>query len=253
MSNLATLALQRENGAQAAVLADEALALFRELRDQDGIARSVLKLGIVADHHGDTEAALAQLSDSLALFHSLGNKGHAAECLELLAGILGASGRAEQAARLFGAAERLIELIGLVPPPADRRHYERNVASVRARLGESTFASAWAGGRALSFDEAFACAVEEVAEVRVSHGGPAPGSRAGAGGSGSRRRLAGGLTEREAEVLRLVARGKTNRQIAEDLVLSERTVAHHLGSIFSRLGVSSRAAATAWVLRTGIA
>ena len=54
-------------------------------------------------------------------------------------------------------------------------------------------------------------------------------------------------------MLRLVARGKTNRQIAEELVLSERTVAHHLGSIFSRLGVSSRAAATAWLLRTGLA
>jgi DNA-binding CsgD family transcriptional regulator len=56
---------------------------------------------------------------------------------------------------------------------------------------------------------------------------------------------AGGLTARELEVLRLVAAGKTNRAIAADLVLSEKTVARHVSNIFGKLGVSSRAAATA--------
>jgi DNA-binding CsgD family transcriptional regulator len=54
-----------------------------------------------------------------------------------------------------------------------------------------------------------------------------------------------GLTARELEVLRLVAAGKTNRSIAEDLFLSEKTVARHVSNIFAKLGVSSRAAATA--------
>jgi DNA-binding NarL/FixJ family response regulator len=53
------------------------------------------------------------------------------------------------------------------------------------------------------------------------------------------------LTARELEVLRLVAAGKTNRAIAADLVLSEKTVARHVSNIFGKLGVSSRAAATA--------
>ena len=57
---------------------------------------------------------------------------------------------------------------------------------------------------------------------------------------------AGGLTARELEVLRLVATGKTNRSIAADLFLSEKTVARHVSNIFSKLGVSSRAAATAY-------
>ena len=56
----------------------------------------------------------------------------------------------------------------------------------------------------------------------------------------------GGLTARELEVLRLVAAGKTNRAIAADLVLSEKTVARHVSNIFAKLGVSSRAAATAY-------
>ncbi|WP_426363790.1 LuxR C-terminal-related transcriptional regulator [Streptomyces sp. E-08] len=63
---------------------------------------------------------------------------------------------------------------------------------------------------------------------------------------GSRRRLPGGLTAREAEVLRLVASGGTNREIARTLVISEHTVARHLNNIFAKLGVGSRAAATAY-------
>ncbi len=57
---------------------------------------------------------------------------------------------------------------------------------------------------------------------------------------------AGGLTARELEVLRLVAAGKTNRVIAADLFLSEKTVARHVSNIFTKLGLSSRAAATAY-------
>jgi len=66
-------------------------------------------------------------------------------------------------------------------------------------------------------------------------------------------RLPGGLSEREAEVLRLVASGKTNRGIAAELYLSEKTVARHLSNIFTKLGVGSRAAATAFATREGIA
>ncbi len=56
----------------------------------------------------------------------------------------------------------------------------------------------------------------------------------------------GGLTPRELEVLRLVAAGKSNRQIARELVVSEHTVARHLQNIFAKLGVSSRTAASAF-------
>jgi DNA-binding NarL/FixJ family response regulator len=58
--------------------------------------------------------------------------------------------------------------------------------------------------------------------------------------------LPDGLTPREAEVLRLVAAGKTNRDIAVELVISEHTVARHLQNLFAKIGVSSRAAATAY-------
>jgi len=64
---------------------------------------------------------------------------------------------------------------------------------------------------------------------------------------------AGGLSGRETEVLRLVATGKTNKQIAAELSLSEHTISRHLQNIFAKLGVSSRAAATAFAFDHGLA
>jgi DNA-binding NarL/FixJ family response regulator len=62
-----------------------------------------------------------------------------------------------------------------------------------------------------------------------------------------------GLTAREAGVLRLVAAGKTNREVAAELVISEHTVARHMQNIFAKLDVSSRAAATAFAFEHGLA
>ena len=63
---------------------------------------------------------------------------------------------------------------------------------------------------------------------------------------------AGGLTSREVEVLRLIARGKTNRAIAGDLGISEKTVARHISNIFVKLDLSTRAAATAYAFTHGL-
>jgi DNA-binding NarL/FixJ family response regulator len=71
--------------------------------------------------------------------------------------------------------------------------------------------------------------------------------------SGDRTASLGGLTARELEILTLVATGKTNRAIANDLVISEKTVARHLSNIFDKLGVSSRSAVTAFAYEHGLA
>ena len=63
---------------------------------------------------------------------------------------------------------------------------------------------------------------------------------------------AGGLSDRELEVLRLVADGRSNREVAEALVISEHTVARHLQNIFAKLGVDSRTAAASWGFQHGV-
>src|SRR5262245_43696950 len=103
---------------------------------------------------------------------------------------------------------------------------------------------------AMSPDEAIAYALAEPPEAEQT---------GGAGGglqhppSGPQTERPGGLTPREVQVLQFVAAGKTNRQIAAELFLSDKTVGHHLASIYAKLGVSSRAAATAFALRHRLA
>ena len=67
-----------------------------------------------------------------------------------------------------------------------------------------------------------------------------------------KRELPAGLSEREAEVLSLAVRGLSNRQIAEALVVSPKTVGHHLESIYSKIGVSTRVGATLFALQHGL-
>src|SRR4029453_9053752 len=70
--------------------------------------------------------------------------------------------------------------------------------------------------------------------------------------SGKPERAADGLTAREVQVLALVAKGKSNREIAAELVISDRTVARHMSNIFTKLGVSTRTAASAYAFQRGL-
>jgi DNA-binding NarL/FixJ family response regulator len=98
--------------------------------------------------------------------------------------------------------------------------------------------------RGLGDDESAAIELETAHQVFVQLGAVRDVERVDAL---SRRRPApGGLTDREVQVVAAVAKGRTNREIAAELVISEKTVARHLSNIFTKLGVSSRAAATAY-------
>jgi len=116
-------------------------------------------------------------------------------------------------------------------------------------------ASAWEAGRSLRAEQALDAAQESLEVGLASAGGD--GAFAHAAGTSavySHRQISSSarLTEREGEVLRLVARGLSTRQIASELVISEKTVGRHLDNIYAKLGVSSRAAATALALREGL-
>jgi DNA-binding CsgD family transcriptional regulator len=115
--------------------------------------------------------------------------------------------------------------------------------TVRAALGEARFAAACAAGRALPLLEVLAEA-ERGAASPFEAGGD---ERAGRSGTPFR------LTARELEVLRLVAAGNTNRQIAAALFVSQRTAATHVSHILGKLGVGSRSEASACAVRYGLA
>ncbi len=188
LRQLGNIAIEQADYWQAAVIFEESLTLVRELGDQDGVAGALNAVGEMARLQGDYEWAAALYDESLAIRRELGNRfrtalvlhnrGYvalrqddarqasaffeeslalyrqlkmaegSAECLAGLAGIAGVEGQSERAARLFGAAEALLEAIGSNLAVADQAEWDHNVAIVRNELDKETFAAAWAEGRA---------------------------------------------------------------------------------------------------------
>ncbi len=189
---------------------------------------------------GDAVAARRLYQESLTqLFEFNVYKENIAASLEGLAALEAGRGAPRQAARLWGAAEALREAIGAPMHPVNRASYEQAIALARAKLGEQTFRAAWAEGRGISPEQALA--TQEPVTGQVS---PIPPSTARQPSA----RAPAGLTKRELEVLRLLTAGLTNRQIAERLVVSLPTVNTHVASIFNKLGVNSRSAATRYAV-----
>ena len=159
-------------------------------------------------------------------------------------------GAAAWASHLWGAAETLggstrdwrpFDLFTLFTTLGEHTDYERTLAAVRAELGEQAWAFVWAEGQTMTPEQAITEQAHLLAPGRTDkagtnqHKSPAPA-------------YPNDLTEREMEVLRLVARGLTDAQVAEALIISPRTVNAHLRTIYSKLGITSRHAATLFVL-----
>jgi DNA-binding NarL/FixJ family response regulator len=121
--------------------------------------------------------------------------------------------------------------MGVPIPASSRTGYEHSVSAARTQLDEEAFASAWAQGRGISPEQAIAAREVEPAPAIPLQ----PPTR-------THLPYPNDLTAREVEVIRLVAQGLTNAQIAEQLVLSPHTVHSHVRSILSKLGVSTRGA-----------
>ena len=144
-------------------------------------------------------------------------------------------GQSERAARLLGAAWGVAESLG-VRYLAHHIHAERVLAAARSQLDDDAFETAWAEGQALSIEQA-------VAEARRLLAAPAAASVS----DWSPR-----LSPRELDVLRLLVVGHHDREIAEALRVSPRTVQTHVASLFAKFGVNSRVEVTAIAVRRGL-
>jgi DNA-binding NarL/FixJ family response regulator len=142
-----------------------------------------------------------------------------------------------RSARLWGAAEVLRESVGMHISPIERADYEHRVAAARAKLGAESFASAWAQGRTMTPEQALTMQGSLSTTIVNTPSSPYPA----------------GLTTREVGVLRLVAKGLTNAEIAQELGLSGKTIAHHLTHIFNKTTSENRAAAAAFAIHHGLA
>jgi hypothetical protein len=147
--------------ARAAASYAESLDLFQDLGNMWGIAAVQLALGYLALAQGDAPQAAACFTESLVRYRELGHQEGISVCLAGAAGAAGGLGQPARAARLFGAAEGLRARIGALGQPIERATHEQSVARVRAQLDQETFAAAWAAGRAMTLEQASACALGE--------------------------------------------------------------------------------------------
>jgi predicted ATPase/DNA-binding CsgD family transcriptional regulator len=202
-------------------------------------AAALEALGTCAREQGDPYRAARLFAESLVLVRDNGDPIVLVNTLKSLGAVAAAQGAAEQAARLFGATEALRERYGIELHPTERPRLARAIAPARAQLPEAVFTAAWAEGRVLPVEQAIAEALA-VADDMIATPSPNPAA-------------SHGLTPRELEVLRLVAAGPSNREIAESLFLSERTVENHVRHILIKLDLPSRTAAAGYAIRRGLA
>lgn len=239
---LGELHLAQGEVAQARKLFEQSLATFKEMGSRVDMAEFQVSLARVLVLLGDVVTARALYQESLATLIEIDDKEPIPACLEGLGTVIAKQGTPQEAARLWGRAEALRKAIDAPIPPVYWPVHESAVAVVRAQLDEKTFTEAWAEGWSMTLEQVL------TAPQPLTHPEPAPAAPP----SDPVSRFVpapvtsspAGLTAREVEVLRLVAQGLTDAQIAAWLVISPHTVHAHLSSIYSKLGISSRSAAT---------
>ncbi len=146
--------------------------------------------------------------------------------------------------RLYAAAASLHRVSGVREPQDKHPEQLARLDGFRSRLGQADFAAAWEAGSALS-REAVIAEAAALAEQLAS-------SLPAATQNGTAASYPAGLSEREVEVLRLVAAGLTNAQVAERLFISPRTVNAHLNRIYGKLNVTGRGAAIRFAADHGL-
>jgi ATP/maltotriose-dependent transcriptional regulator MalT len=221
---------------QARTCATEHLALSRAIGYQPGIISTLFLLGRFALEEGNVTRARELFDEGLTLLREKNENVLLAVTTSLqgMGVTLVALGRLAEAVRLWGAAETLCPLL-----PEERSLVARARATARAGLGDEVFTAAWAEGQAMTLEQALA------AIQHIVHADQPPTQD-------HHQHSFYDLTPREQEVLRLVARGLSDAQIAEKLVISPRTVNAHLRSIYTKLQISSRNAATYVALEHGL-
>jgi predicted ATPase/DNA-binding CsgD family transcriptional regulator len=245
--NVGSLEFLRQNYGAARAAFEASLTIFQQVGDTWAVNAALHGLGRVALKQRDYTTARLQLQAVLSSRWDLGDKQGIAEALAGLAAVARAQGQLRRAAALGGAAEALFESIGSRIGSFERANFSQIVADLSQAIGENLFATIWAEGRAMTVDQAvqYAFALPNMAETTavqdddfdLLHQTAQP--------------KLGVLTARERQVVVLIAQGKSNRAIAEALIISEKTAERHVANILSKLGFHSRTQIATWALETG--
>ncbi|MGO8949487.1 MAG: tetratricopeptide repeat protein [Ktedonobacterales bacterium] len=233
----------------ARALLEESLAIFRRIGSRRGVAGVLASLGDLWRAERELAQAAHYYEESLAVYHSLGASPGIARCLVGIAAIAEAQQQSAFAAQLLGAADHLRDTLGMPRHPVERPPQRELLDQLRTKLGQAGFESARRTGADDVLGQVMltgAVSAEEQPDA-AAPASSAPPAKEGAP------MYPDDLTAREVEVLHLLAQGWSDAQIAQHLVISPRTVNRHTTSIYSKIGVSSRSAATRYAMEHQLA
>lgn len=231
------LARCEQNYAQAQTAYQESISLLRELGATRDLASALHNMGHTCLHLADTNRAYVLFRESLAAHQEQQNAPGVAECLIGFAALSVVCGLPATGARLLGAAVAIGGQRIASAWAATRIEYEFYRTLIRAGLTETQFQAEQASGAGLSLEQA----------VVYVQNLPLPSSVPTA-----TERNPDDLTLREREVAALIARGKSNGEIAAELVVSKRTVEKHIANILSKRGFVNRAQIVRWAIEAGL-
>lgn len=238
--------------AQAREFLNEALALCRRGDAQAHQLAIVLnELGRLACLAGDVVEAGQHFGESLRVCWSAFNLWSLPKALEGLACVGVLTAQPTLAVRLLAAAAEVREQTGGPVMVADRTYYEQIVAQSRQQLSPDGFATAWDAGRALPLEDVVTEALA-VADAAASPPGPLTAATNREEGAEGANQAIAALSLREREVLRLIAAGQSNAEIARLLFISPRTASTHASHILAKLDLTTRAELIAFAHRQGL-
>ncbi|HKP52802.1 MAG TPA: tetratricopeptide repeat protein [Chloroflexia bacterium] len=244
LNTLGEIARCQGDYAEARAHYEEALATAKE---RWVINDALCNLGRAAAQEGDYIQAEATLKKCLDAYLRVGAKKGIAECLAAAGKMGAAQGFLELAARLFGTADALLTATGYHMHPDDEKALKQSHIAVRSRIGKAAWVAVRDEGRSMSLDVAVASAIE-LMEMTLQAIAEATSKKTAPRSP----KYPNDLTQREVEVLRLVAEGLTDAGIAERLSLSSHTIHAHLRSIYAKLGVTTRSAAGRFAIDIGL-
>jgi predicted ATPase/DNA-binding CsgD family transcriptional regulator len=234
--NLGDIARRLGDTGEALAMFGKCLDAFQEVGDTLGVGYALQGLGLVEMLAGNAREAATRFGEALNIRLGLGDRRGIVESIEGIASAAASLGQLPVAAELFGSAEALRQQIGAPLPEPDRLVYGPVIESIRQTLPEMIFSSKWQRGAEMVLTDATSLAMTALNDIAST-----PVHQAGV------------LSEREMEVLQLVAGGLTNAQVADQLFLSRRTVDAHLRRIYDKLDLSTRAEAIRFAIDHGFA
>jgi predicted ATPase/DNA-binding CsgD family transcriptional regulator len=278
LRGLGSSAIDRLEPELALTLLEESLLLARDVQHDWEIAAANNLIGVALAMRGDLSTALDRHEEAATVWRKLGDIGHVTtaltsagwtavqarewaraaaalrEALQLaVAGddtwymafsVLSTGGMAvaqrewPRATELLAAGCAARNQLGLPLRPHVQAELDQFIGNARARLGDAAFATAWEAGLAIPIETAAALATDVLDRIQpVAEKTPAPY----------------GLTRRERDVLRLMAEGQSDKDIADALFVSRATASKHVAAILTKLEVESRTAAVAVAIRLGLA